>query len=273
MECKLDFGTIHYEAYGDGRPMLVLHGGYLDHRHMVSVIEPLFEQREGWKRIYPDLPGHGRSTVADCVSTHEQVLDIVQLFMHEICPNQSYAIAGESRGGYLARGLVYKNPEMVDGALFIVPGRYAVARADSLPSHVTLVTDEALLSELEPAEARRFDRLVVQSRNMLNKIRKYKIPAVEAADAAFQAKIMAGYEFSFDVDKSSKPFRKPTLILLGRQDTEVGYRDAWNIIELFPRATFAILDMAGHSLSWEQEDLFNCLAIEWINRVENFAST
>ena len=36
MECKLKQGTIYYETYGDGRPMLVLHGGYLDHRHMVS---------------------------------------------------------------------------------------------------------------------------------------------------------------------------------------------------------------------------------------------
>ena len=75
MECKLKQGTIYYETYGDGRPMLVLHGGYLDHRHMVSAIEPLFERREGWKRIYPDLPGHGRSDVAGSVSTHDVVLN------------------------------------------------------------------------------------------------------------------------------------------------------------------------------------------------------
>jgi len=48
MECMHEQGTIYYETYGDGRPMLVLHGGYLDHRHMVSAIEPLFEQRAGW---------------------------------------------------------------------------------------------------------------------------------------------------------------------------------------------------------------------------------
>ncbi len=120
MECKLKQGTIYYETYGDGRPMLVLHGGYLDHRHMVSVIEPLFERRAGWKRIYPDLPGHGRSDVADSVSSHDQVLGVIQHFMQEICPNRSYVVAGESRGGYLARGLIYKNPELVDGALFIV---------------------------------------------------------------------------------------------------------------------------------------------------------
>lgn len=270
MKCQLNNGTIYYEIYGDGRPMLVLHGGYLDHRHMVSAIEPVFEHRDGWKRIYLDLPGHGRTSVANSISTHDQVLEILQDFVNEIIPGQSYAIAGESRGGYLGRGLVYKNPELVDGALFIVPARYAVAQTDSLPTHVTLVKDEALLAELEPNEIDRFERLVVQSRRTLDKIRTYKIPAVELADVEFQAKIMENYEFSFDVDRLSQPFTKPTLFLLGRQDAIVGYRDAWDVIELFPRATFAILDMAGHSLSWEQEGLFSCLVTEWIQRVEDF---
>ena len=93
---------------------------------------------------------------------------------------------------------------------------------------------------------------------------------MKLADVEFQTKVMESYEFSFDVDKPSEPFVKPTLILLGRQDTEVGYRDAWKMVEIFPRATFAIIDMAGHSLSWEQEGLFNCLANEWIQRVEGF---
>ncbi len=271
MECKLEQGTIYYETFGDGRPMLVLHGGYLDHRHMVSAMEPLFDRREGWKRIYLDLPGHGRSDVAGSVSSHDQVLDIIRHFMLEVCPDRNYVVVGESRGGYLARGLICRNPELIDGALFIVPGRYAVAHADSLPAHATLVKDEALLSELDPPEARRFERLVVQSRKTLEKIRSFKIPAVELADSEFQAKILESYEFSFNVDKPAGPFAKPTLILLGRQDTEVGYRDAWNMVELFPRATFAIIDMAGHSLSWEQEELFNCLASAWIQRVEGYS--
>ena len=135
---------------------------------------------------------------------------------------------------------------------------------------LTIVKDEALLSELDSLEARPFERLVVQSRKTLEKIRSYKIPAVEIADGEFQARIMENYEFSFNVDKPLEPFTKPTLILLGRQDTMVGYRDAWKMIDIFPRATFAVIDMAGHSLSWEQEDLFNCLVSEWIQRVDGY---
>jgi len=70
------------------------------------------------------------------------------------------------------------------------------------------------------------------------------------------------------VDFSNDKFTKPTLFLLGRQDSAVGYRDAWKIIENYPRATFAILDTAGHILQIEQEEMFNSLTNDWLNRVE-----
>jgi pimeloyl-ACP methyl ester carboxylesterase len=61
---------------------------------------------------------------------------------------------------------------------------------------------------------------------------------------------------------------KPTLMLLGQQDTSTGYRDAWPILEQYPRATFAVLDKAGHNLQIEQADLFTAFVSEWLDRVE-----
>jgi hypothetical protein len=48
----------------------------------------------------------------------------------------------------------------------------------------------------------------------------------------------------------------------------VGYRDAWDILENYARATFAALDMASHGLVIEQEKLFNALLDDWLDRVE-----
>lgn len=55
---------------------------------------------------------------------------------------------------------------------------------------------------------------------------------------------------------------------MGHQDSTVGYKDAFEILDNYTRATFAILDKAGHHLHIEQEDLFNSLVTEWITRVE-----
>jgi pimeloyl-ACP methyl ester carboxylesterase len=110
MEHKLLKCTIHYEIFGEGRPILMLHGGYLDHRHMVDALEPLFEDRQGWKRIYIDIPGHGKSLVDPSISTHEEVLELILVFMSEILPGQGYAVAGESRGATWLAGLLAENP-------------------------------------------------------------------------------------------------------------------------------------------------------------------
>jgi pimeloyl-ACP methyl ester carboxylesterase len=259
---------VHYEVVGEGRLMLALHGGYLDHRHMIDAFEPIFEHRQGWKRVYIDIPGHGQSKVDVSIDAHEQVLDIILDFMEGFAPGERFAIVGESRGGYLARGIVYRRPELVSGAMFIVPGRYVVASQESVPPHVTLVKADDLIPTLEPNEISRFERLVVQNLEILEKIRRTKLPAAELADVDHLKTIDDNYEFSFDVDSPEMPFEKPVLFLLGRQDAMVGYRDAWKAIENFPRATFAILDKAGHSLSWEQPQLFFTLANEWLLRVE-----
>jgi len=83
--------------------------------------------------------------------------------------------------------------------------------------------------------------------------------AIKIGDQAFQAKIREhpeNYEFSFDVDTLPKLCPAPTLIVTGRQDPDVGYRDAWEILDNYPRGTFVVLDRSGHLLGVEQEDLF-----------------
>lgn len=65
-----------------------------------------------------------------------------------------------------------------------------------------------------------------------------------------------------------KKYEKPVLLLAGRQDISVGYRDIIEIIEDYPRATLAVLDMAGHNLQIEQPELFESLVGEWITRTK-----
>lgn len=73
------------------------------------------------------------------------------------------------------------------------------------------------------------------------------------------------------MDALPEPFGAPTLIVTGRQDSVVGYRDVWGVLENYPRGTFVVLDRSGHLLEVEQEDLFRTLASEWLNRVEEYA--
>jgi len=58
---------------------------------------------------------------------------------------------------------------------------------------------------------------------------------------------------------------------LARQDASVGYSNAGRCWAQFPRATLAVLDRAGHHMPTEQNEMLHALAIEWMNRVEEYS--
>lgn len=274
MECKLENITVNYEVYGDGRPIIILHGWSLNHRHMVYNMEPLFRNRYGWKRIYLDLPGHGRTPGEDWITNQDQILGIVLDFIDSVIPGQRFIVAGSSAGAYLAQGLVFRRAALIDGLFLIVPLIVADDTKRAVPPKVIILEDPELASELDPAETELFQLAVVQSRKLFE-VMVANLPSdSESGDHEFQAKIrekLDNYAFSFDVEPLPEIFSAPTLILTGRQDFVVGYRDAWRILENYLRGTFVVLDRSGHILGVEQEELFHALAGEWLNRVEEYA--
>lgn len=269
VKCKLKSITVHYETFGEGKPIIVLHGWPLDHRVMVSAMEPIFKNRDGWKRIYPDLPGMGETPGMDWITNQDQILDILLDFVEEIVPGQRFAVAGYSYGGYLGRGMVYQRSAMMDGLCLIAPVILADDTQKTVPSHKALVNDPVIISELERNFAEAFQGFaVVQSREALDAMIALGLPARKIADYEFLSKLKDNYEFSFDVDALPEPFHGPTLMLMGRQDSSCGYHDAWSILGNYSRGTFVVLDRAGHGLMFEQRNIFNALVNEWIDRVE-----
>ncbi len=274
MFCEVEGLDIYYEAYGDGIPVLMLHGYGIDHHVMAGCMEPIFKKRAGYRRIYLDLPGMGRSKAADWLKNSGQILDVLIKFSDKVIPGSNFLVAGESYGGYLARGFVYKVPERLDGVLLICPVIIPDRRMRQLPPRTVFVKDNALLASIDPEERKFFERmLVLQDKNRWERFKQDILPGMRSKDAAFNKRLMKeGYSFSFDVD-NMKPFEKPSLVFAGRQDATVGYKDALKIIDNYPRGTFAILDRAGHGLEVEQECVFNCLVSEWLDRVEECRST
>ena len=58
--------------------------------------------------------------------------------------------------------------------------------------------------------------------------------------------------------------------MVGRQDICVGYKDLWKLLEDYPRATFVVIDIAGHNLQIEQPEVFNSLVENFLKRVKNY---
>jgi pimeloyl-ACP methyl ester carboxylesterase len=269
MKCNIKNLEVNYEVYGDGKPIIMIHGMTPDLRLMTGCMEPVFKNRAGYKRIYIDLPGMGKTKGESWITNSDIVLDILIEFINKVIPNENFLLAGESYGGYLSRGIILKLANRVDGLLSLCPGVVSDIKKRNRPQHVVLKRDEELLSQLESSDAEGFNSMqVVQSKSIWERYRDEILSGVKLADYNFLDIINKnenGWEFSFALDET---LNKPTSIILGRQDSCVGYKDAWNILDRYPRSTFAVLDKAGHNLQLEQVEIFNALVNEWITRVE-----
>lgn len=270
MKCIVKNVSINYEVYGQGKPIVAIHGWSVDHRLMSGCMESVFANKPGYKRIYLDLPGMGATTAKPWIRGADDILDLLIGFIDAVIPDENFLLAGESFGGYLARGIVHKLSSKVDGLFLLCPSiktkRVPKAQRD-LPTHVVLKQADTLLAELEPLDAEAFNAIqVMQNKNIWERYRNEILSGIKIADFAFLHELQT--RFSFDLDSMEGSFIKPTLFLMGRQDSYEGYKDAWTILERYPRATFAVIDRAGHNLQIEQPEIFISLMNEWLNAVE-----
>ncbi len=186
-----------------------------------------------------------------------------------LIPEGHFLVAGSSFGALLERGVMYRMPGRIDGALLLAPVMISERSKRELPPKKVLHKDEVLLSGKEADKRKTFELMTtVQDERTWKRYEEHILPALEIADSTFSGRIQqSGFQLSFDVDRI-QPFEKPVLLLTGRQDTAVGYKDQLKILDNYPRGTFAILDRASHNLEIEQETAFNCLVNEWLDRVE-----
>jgi len=59
-------------------------------------------------------------------------------------------VAGESYGGYIARGMVNKISSRIDGVLLICPVMVGERSKRQLPPRTVFVRDEKLLASIDP---------------------------------------------------------------------------------------------------------------------------
>jgi pimeloyl-ACP methyl ester carboxylesterase len=272
MELNIDGLSVYYEIYDTGIPIVMIHGFGPDHRILKGCLEPIFKSKKGYKRIYFDLPGMGKTKIANWIHNADVMLDIILEFIQKVIPNEKFLIVSESYGGYLARGVITKKLQNVSGACFISPVIITDRSKRTLPRFYAIIKESDFLSSLPPTDLKDFEgAYVIQTKKVWKRYKEEVNSGVEIADTEFLNKFYEeGYSFSFDVDQLGQKFEKPSLFIMGRQDGVVGYHDTYSIIENYPRSSFIVLDKAAHDVQIEQEQIFNSLITEWLQRVEEF---
>ncbi len=238
----------YYETIGEGIPILFLSGFANDLSIMKKNIEPFFKSDENWQRIYVDHPGVGKTKLSGTIDI-EELLDGIKSFVQSVTREKEFLIVGASFGGFVARYLVDVFKERVNGLFLLYP----------------LISHKFSEATIEKDVIDRIN-IVMTNKEIENEIQEEAKEAMQNTDFLFLENLITqAQEFHLEIGESS--FNKPVCILTGRQDSSVGYKDAFSLIENYPKATFCVLDNASHNLHVEQKELFSIFVENWLRRV------
>lgn len=247
--------AVHYVQHGTGRPVLVLHGAGVDHREAEACFEPALDGVAGLRRIYPDLPGMGRTAAPATLRGADDVLDTLLAFADEVAAGAAYLLIGHSAGAYHAQAMAARRPAQVAGLALVCPLSPAVR---DVPEHRVVtatgeIGDDAFRSYF-----------VIHTPEMLERYERYVAPAAALADQPALERLGERWLLT---PGQAPPYPGPTLVIAGRLDSTVGYAAATDLLDHHPHATLAVLDDAGHALPHEQPQLLRALVTDWLARV------
>ena len=101
---------MYYEVTGQGEPLVVLHGAYMDIPSMGAIIPKLAETH----RVYAlEFQGHGRTTDIDRKITYQNLADDVAAFMDAVGLAKA-DVFGYSMGGQAALQVAIRHPAKVN---------------------------------------------------------------------------------------------------------------------------------------------------------------
>lgn len=238
--------TLHYAHQGPATgPALVLLHGLSDSWFSFSRILPLLPPE--LRVVAPDHRGHGDSDRPAAGYGMTEIADDT-LGLMDALGIEKAVVVGHSMGSFVARRLLQRAPFRV--ARLVLTGAGATARTPAtlelqqIVDTLTDPVDEAFVKAFQasciarPVPDEFFATVVATSR---------RTPA-----RVWQASLKGMIETDVTVDRPSVR----TLVLGGRQDTVFSPVDQMVLARQFPRGELHLLDGVGHTLHWEQPEVF-----------------
>jgi pimeloyl-ACP methyl ester carboxylesterase len=249
---------LYYEVHGEGPPLIFAHGVGGNHASWYQQI-PFFSRY--YQTITIDQRGFGLTEDANGLGRGSFVQDLRALM--DCLGIEKACLVAQSMGGQTCMGFTVQYPQRVS----------ALVMADTLVG-VTLPPEirarqqangEATrdLSQLERVVARTFPQrnpamaelyLQVASFNKSNANRFNMAGSMQAEPITIEQVVAAGKQV-------------PMLFLVGQEDVLQLPDVVKAASEMVPGAEYAVVPDAGHSVYWEQPEVFNNRVHDFLTRV------
>jgi len=237
---------LQYRRQGpeSGPAMILLHG-YSDSSLSFARIMPLLPSEQ--RVIALDLRGHGDSDkpaggyrMSDLADDVVEIMDRLQV--------ATAVVVGHSMGSFVAQAIVERAPRRVSSLVLVgsaasagnavVAGLRTAVESLTDPIDAAFVRDFQYSTVAQPVPEAFMDAAIVNSRRM---------------PAAVWKKVLSGLmQFEPKLPRSSVR----TLVLGGARDAVFSVGEQVALARQYPFAQLRLIENIGHSLHWEQPELF-----------------
>jgi pimeloyl-ACP methyl ester carboxylesterase len=253
-------GEVVWHLFGEGRPVVFLHGGMGSWAHFIRNIPAL---SRAMTMLVPDIPGHMRSAMPPEPYTPESIAQILVDGVHEILgPSPRWSVVGFSFGSAIAGHVARLGGNRVETFVMTSPGGLGLPRGriDGIQRGRGLPDDAA--------------RFAIHRRNL--EVSMFADPAhvddlavyvhMQAAECA---KLHSAPISFSDTMQACLPQVSATLAAIwGAQDPASSpYMDVRRafIRGVQPAARLVEIDNASHWVPYEQSDAYNAVLLDLLD--------
>jgi pimeloyl-ACP methyl ester carboxylesterase len=238
-----DGRCLRYESFGNGPPVLLLHG-YLDsHKSFFRLFEALSAHHT---IIALDQRGHGESDQAQDYSIAGFASDVIY-FLDYLVPGPVH-IVGHSLGGIVAQRVAQFRPDLVKSLALISTARTAAGN----PALAAAAPPLAEFSHYVPDSLAREFQASTTHNPLPDDI--FTVYLAETAKVSLAAWRGALDGLLTEPPPPDTAITLPTLIIWGENDGLFSAADEEGLRGFLPQAYFLPLPATGHAPNWERPE-------------------
>ncbi|MGA9494074.1 MAG: alpha/beta fold hydrolase [Mycobacterium sp.] len=260
---------------GDGPAVVMLHGGGPGASGVSNYSRNIDALATHFRVIVPDMPGYGRSAKGvDQSDPFGYLADMIRGLLDELGLDTAHLV-GNSYGGAAALRLALDTPQRVGKLVLMGPGGIGTTRGAPTAGLKSLLSYYG-------GDGPSRDKLEAFIRNYL----VYEGACVPSSlvdtryTASIDPEVVADpplrrpsgptalrtlWRMDLTRDKRLKHLQTPTLVLWGRDDKVNRPSGGRMLVSRMPNADLVMRSRTGHWMQWEQADLFNRIAVDFLS--------
>lgn len=253
-------GSMVWRRWGDGPPVVLLHGGAGCWAHWIRNIGPLAERHTVWA---PDIPGHGESVLPEPLAL-QSICDAVEHGMRALIPDGLVDIVAFSFGSTIATRVGQRLGERL-GHLILLANCFVPDFQRVFPTLVSWreiedpverrLAHQRNLEIMMIADPDKVDALAIHIQATFAPLARFHPPKLTRGNKVVE--YLPGIRASRGVTAICGSEDRNTRLIMERQEA--------SLREMHPQARFHCIPGAGHWVQYEHAASINPLLLETLS--------